>query len=611
MNDIKIFVTHSPNTNNIRPKLPLFYHVTAGSAFQQGPLPKGMLRDDTGTHISEKNRSYCELTTQYWAWKNINADIYGFCHYRRYFSFSPGLLPEAGCGSVILPYLDKRARKALCLEEEAVRSGVGQYDFLIAKAVPVRAFYAENVYEHYRQADGLHVEDLDLFCKILYEKYPHMQNAAEAYLKGDRFYPCNMFLMKRELFDWYCGMLFGLLEAYEQQAKKRPGKTRYSREGCRTPGHLGERFLGMFYEYIRQLGTYQTKELQMALVTHTQKPAVRKPRPQEIPIVTAANVSYVPALFTCLRSLADHTDPCRRYHIYVFHTDISVRDQQVFQKELECGHIRVDFADVGMLVAGYRLKAKGKISAETYYRFLILDLLKDCAKAVWLDSDLVVCRDVAQLYDLDLRGYMLAAAADPDFAGQCNGANPDTARYCREALRLKDPFQYVQAGVMVFHIREMRKKISTKQLFAMAQQGDYRYSDQDILNIVCQGNIRRLPMAWNMLTDRQHTRYEVIRSAPSELLDEYEQARKQPFIIHYAGSPKPWEALDADFAQEFWKTARNTPYYETLLAGAAGQPEHMTLAQKAAGITVKAAKKLLPQHSRIRWAAGKLYWRMK
>ncbi len=125
------------------------------------------------------------------------------------------------------------------------------------------------------------MEDLDLFCKILYEKYPHMQNAAEAYLKGDRFYPCNMFLMKRELFDWYCGMLFGLLEAYEQQAKKRPGKTRYSREGCRTPGHLGERFLGMFYEYIRQLGTYQTKELQMALVMHTQKPAVRKPRPQD------------------------------------------------------------------------------------------------------------------------------------------------------------------------------------------------------------------------------------------------------------------------------------------------------------------------------------------
>lgn len=445
MNEIKIFVTHTPNTNSIRPRIPLFYHVMAGSVFQQSPLPKDMLRDDTGTHRSGRNQSYCELTTQYWAWKNVKADIYGFCHYRRYFSFASGLLPEAGCASIVLPYLDQKARKALCMEEADIRARVEQYDFLIAKAVPVQAMYAKNVYEHYRQAPGLQVEDLELFSKILCEKYPHMRQAAKAYLTGTKFYPCNMFLMKRKLFELYAGMLFDLLDAYEQQVANR-AKIQYSREGRRTPGHLGERFLGIFYEYIRQLGTYQVGELQMALIEQTQKPAARRPDAQEIPVVSAADASYTPALFTCLRSLADHTDPCRRYHIYVFHTDIGMRDQQIFQKELECGHIRVDFVDVGVRMAGYRLKAKGKISVETYYRFLILDVLKDCPKALWLDCDLVVRKDVAQLYDMDLEGYLLAAAPDPDFAGQCNGANPDTARYCREVLQLKDPFQYVQAG---------------------------------------------------------------------------------------------------------------------------------------------------------------------
>ena len=193
MNEIKIFVTHSPNANSIRPQIPFFDHITAGSVFQQGPLPKGMLRDNSGTHISEKNKSCCELTTQYWAWKNVTADHYGFCHYRRYFSFSPELLPEAGCGSIVLPYLDKKARKMLCLEEKDIRAHVEQYDFLIAKAVPTEALYAKNVYEHYRQAPGLHVEDLDLFCQILYEKYPHMQKAAKAYLNGARFYPCLLY----------------------------------------------------------------------------------------------------------------------------------------------------------------------------------------------------------------------------------------------------------------------------------------------------------------------------------------------------------------------------------------------------------------------------------
>lgn len=49
---------------------------------------KGMQHDDEGENISYKNPYYCELTAQYWAWKNLDADYYGLFHYRRYFSFS-------------------------------------------------------------------------------------------------------------------------------------------------------------------------------------------------------------------------------------------------------------------------------------------------------------------------------------------------------------------------------------------------------------------------------------------------------------------------------------------------------------------------------------------
>ena len=42
----------------------------------------------------------------------------------------------------------------------------------------------------------------------------------------------------------------------------------------------------------------------------------------------------------------------------------------------------------------------------------------------------------------------MAAVIDPDFAGQCNGANADTLAYCRDVLKLKDPLAYFQAGVL-------------------------------------------------------------------------------------------------------------------------------------------------------------------
>lgn len=69
MSEIKIFVTHTPNRNTVRIEHPLMYNVIAGSAFLTQSVPEGMLLDNEGDNISFKNKSYCELTTQYWVWK--------------------------------------------------------------------------------------------------------------------------------------------------------------------------------------------------------------------------------------------------------------------------------------------------------------------------------------------------------------------------------------------------------------------------------------------------------------------------------------------------------------------------------------------------------------
>ena len=81
MADVRLFV--SCHEAAPVPKHSLLTPVQVGAALSEEKL-LGFSRDDEGENISRKNRSYCELTAQYWAWKNVQADYYGFFHYRRY-----------------------------------------------------------------------------------------------------------------------------------------------------------------------------------------------------------------------------------------------------------------------------------------------------------------------------------------------------------------------------------------------------------------------------------------------------------------------------------------------------------------------------------------------
>ena len=133
MSDIKIFVTHTPNRDTMRVNNSLLYNVIAGSDFQTKEVPEGVYQDNQGDNISSLNKSYCELTTQYWAWKNMQADYYGFCHYRRFFSFSETKLKETSWGTIEYDYLDQKAMDELAFNEKDMQAYIEKYDFLIAK----------------------------------------------------------------------------------------------------------------------------------------------------------------------------------------------------------------------------------------------------------------------------------------------------------------------------------------------------------------------------------------------------------------------------------------------------------------------------------------------
>lgn len=198
---------------------------------------KGAVRDNEGENISAKNREYCELTAHYYVWKNILADYYGFCHYRRFFCVD---------GSTKKPYLALKApRNELFPNEEQWQSLTSKYEIIVPRSenmgVPAK--------KHYCTAKYHYPEDLNLFIRILKEKAPKFVSAEEKYLSQNRQYFCNMFVMSREYFFEYCENLFIILEEFDKQ------KTLHEDfQSNRTDGYLGEIFTGIYITYLKDKG---------------------------------------------------------------------------------------------------------------------------------------------------------------------------------------------------------------------------------------------------------------------------------------------------------------------------------------------------------------------
>lgn len=199
------------------PADPVYLPVQAGRAIHP-PLPYA--GDDTGEHISAKNANYCELTCLYWAWKNLRADYVGLCHYRRYFAGR-----RTG---------DRFSR---ILTGDQAAAFLRQAPVLLPKK---RRYFIETNHSQYVHAH--HAEDLAVTRAILAERFPDYLAGYDAVMRRTSGHRCNMLVMRRDLFDQYCGWLFAVLTELEA----RLDISAYSANDRRVFGFVAERLLDVW-----------------------------------------------------------------------------------------------------------------------------------------------------------------------------------------------------------------------------------------------------------------------------------------------------------------------------------------------------------------------------
>ena len=169
-------------------------------------------------------------------------------------------------------------------------------------------------------------------------------------------------------------------------------------------------------------------------------------------------------------------------------------------------------------------------------------------KILYLDVDLLVLKNIEELYSIDLKDKLIAAIEDYPIADRC------------KRLRIPADYGYFNSGVMLINLTLWRKYKITEQAYSILVRNDIilLQHDQDILNLIAYDKWLRLPFKWNVLDIFffDYTPYD------KKYYKEIAHSLKEDTgIMHFAGPLKPWIAwFPNPFYRHYYKYLSKTPW---------------------------------------------------
>ena len=269
-----------------------------------------------------------------------------------------------------------------------------------------------------------------------------------------------------------------------------------------------------------------------------------------VPIVFATNKEFADYCYVAIHSVLAHAKTDDHYTIRVLMTDFSDEWKVLFES-LSRANADVTCINVSDRIRESDLRGIKYLSAEALYRLFIPKMMSGHDRVLYLDSDLVVKKDVAPLLTTDLQGCPIAVVSEN---------HSDYLNDHATEIGMRNASLMFNTGVMVMDTRVFEQENIRDKALALLYE-DYRNKhrkyvllDQDILNVVLEGNICYLDGRWNFQPQYMNRIFAIEEGYRKQ----YQKISQDPWIVHFAGINKPWNVTGMPYADVFWDAVRKT-----------------------------------------------------
>ena len=265
---------------------------------------------------------------------------------------------------------------------------------------------------------------------------------------------------------------------------------------------------------------------------------------QVIPIFFAIDDYYIPFFSVALKSLIENSSEKYDYLINILHTNVTEESKKQIKKS-EKENIHIDFVDLN----NYIDKVKDKLytrdyyTKTTYFRLFLPELYPQYDKVLYLDSDIIILEDIANLYNTNIGNNLIGAIPDDIIQ---NGK--EFQEYAEKVVGVSSYKKYFNAGIIIMNLDELRKfRFQEKFLYLLTTIKFSVAQDQDYLNRICKGRVTYINNSWNVM--------------PAPGRNKKDEELK---LIHYNLTYKPWHQDNVEYKEFFWKYAEKTEFFEEI-----------------------------------------------
>ena len=235
---------------------------------------------------------------------------------------------------------------------------------------------------------------------------------------------------------------------------------------------------------------------------------------EDIVVVFAANDAYIMLLSVAVKSLLLHYKHDNKLIIYIIDNGVSDQNKELFRESIG-NKTEVKWIAITEQFLSERGLSESFSGLPThYYRLLMPEFIPASVQRVlYLDCDIVVMRDIYDLWSMDFSGHVVLAVQDLGFPL----IKDSILNY--EKLNINPDAPYFNSGVLMINMDLWRREnISIRALHCVRTTDKNMFKDQYGLNVVLHKRWKKINPNWNV---------------PSKLYP------SRPYILHYAFYIKP------------------------------------------------------------------------